>query len=225
MPRLRIAACRRRADRKLILVLFGGGTRFSESVGDPEHRYIPHLWKELVPRGTLLDQHAGRAPGGPSQLQCLDQDRPLGVRRPRLVEAAQAPDDLRDRPQAPQSARHGRLVVRLCLDPGPDGPQQRRGLRRAVCRQRGRAADDPPHGGRGDGAADGGRPRHRLARGRTAGDCRVRPPGPQRQPHRHRRAAIGRRPALARRAVRGVAASPPARPATTPFWPTAPVPA
>ncbi len=42
------------ADRKLILVLFGGGTRSSESVGDPEHRYIPHLWKELVPRGTLF---------------------------------------------------------------------------------------------------------------------------------------------------------------------------
>ncbi len=41
------------ADRKLILVLFGGGTRFSESVGDPEHRHVPHLWKELVPRGTL----------------------------------------------------------------------------------------------------------------------------------------------------------------------------
>ncbi|MBN2577916.1 MAG: twin-arginine translocation signal domain-containing protein [Pirellulales bacterium] len=41
-------------QRKLILVVFGGGTRFSESIGDPEHRYIPHLWKEMVPRGTLL---------------------------------------------------------------------------------------------------------------------------------------------------------------------------
>ncbi len=42
------------ADRKLILVLFGGGTRSSESIADPEHRHVPHLWKELVPRGTLF---------------------------------------------------------------------------------------------------------------------------------------------------------------------------
>ena len=40
--------------RKLIIVLFGGGTRSSESVDDPEHRYIPRLWNEMVPRGTLF---------------------------------------------------------------------------------------------------------------------------------------------------------------------------
>lgn len=39
--------------RKLVLVQFGGGTRYSESMGDPQHRYIPHLWNELVPQGTL----------------------------------------------------------------------------------------------------------------------------------------------------------------------------
>ncbi|MHC4260346.1 MAG: hypothetical protein ACYSTF_08055 [Planctomycetota bacterium] len=42
------------AQRKLIVVLFGGGTRSSESVDDPEHRYIPHLWNEMVPQGTLF---------------------------------------------------------------------------------------------------------------------------------------------------------------------------
>jgi len=42
------------AERRLIVVLFGGGTRSSESMADPEHRYIPRLWKELVPQGTLL---------------------------------------------------------------------------------------------------------------------------------------------------------------------------
>lgn len=42
------------ADRKLIVVVFGGGTRFSESFGDPEHRHIPHLWNDMAPRGTLL---------------------------------------------------------------------------------------------------------------------------------------------------------------------------
>ena len=41
------------AERRLILVVFGGGTRTSESIGDPQHRYIPRLWNEMVPRGTL----------------------------------------------------------------------------------------------------------------------------------------------------------------------------
>jgi hypothetical protein len=40
--------------RKLIIVVFGGGTRSSESVDDPEHRHIPRLWNEMVPRGTLF---------------------------------------------------------------------------------------------------------------------------------------------------------------------------
>jgi len=39
---------------KLIIVLFGGGTRSSETIDDLEHRYIPHLWKEMIPRGTLF---------------------------------------------------------------------------------------------------------------------------------------------------------------------------
>jgi hypothetical protein len=42
------------ANRKLIVILFGGGTRSSESIDDPEHRYIPHLWNEMVPQGTLF---------------------------------------------------------------------------------------------------------------------------------------------------------------------------
>ncbi len=39
---------------KLIVVLFGGGTRSSETVGDPERRYIPRLWNEMAPCGTLF---------------------------------------------------------------------------------------------------------------------------------------------------------------------------
>ena len=42
------------AGRKLIVVLFGGGTRSSEAIDDPEHRFIPRLWGEMVPRGTLF---------------------------------------------------------------------------------------------------------------------------------------------------------------------------
>lgn len=39
---------------KLIVVLFGGGTRYSETIGDPERRYIPRLWNEMTPCGTLF---------------------------------------------------------------------------------------------------------------------------------------------------------------------------
>jgi hypothetical protein len=39
---------------KLIVALFGGGTRCSETIDDPEHRYIPRLWNEMVPCGTLF---------------------------------------------------------------------------------------------------------------------------------------------------------------------------
>lgn len=41
-------------QRKLIVVLFGGGLRNSESIDDPRHRWVPRLWNDLVPRGTLL---------------------------------------------------------------------------------------------------------------------------------------------------------------------------
>lgn len=53
-PWLASAAPAGRRPRKLIVVQFGGGTRYSESIGDPAHRYIPHLWNDLVPRGTLF---------------------------------------------------------------------------------------------------------------------------------------------------------------------------
>ena len=77
-------------ERKLILVLFGGGTRSSESIGDPEHSLHPAAVERNGPAGNAVDQHAGRAPRGPPQLQCLDQDGPLGIRRPRLVATAAA---------------------------------------------------------------------------------------------------------------------------------------
>jgi hypothetical protein len=38
---------------KLVVVQFGGGTRNSETIADPNHRHIPRLWKEMVPHGTL----------------------------------------------------------------------------------------------------------------------------------------------------------------------------
>ena len=49
-----LAAGRSEDASKLIVVLFGGGTRSSESIDDSEHRYIPRLWNEMVPRGTLF---------------------------------------------------------------------------------------------------------------------------------------------------------------------------
>ena len=41
-------------ERKLIVVLFGGGTRSSEAIDDPQHRHIRHLWNDMRPHGTLL---------------------------------------------------------------------------------------------------------------------------------------------------------------------------
>ena len=40
--------------RKLIIVQFGGGTRNRDTIDDPDHRYIPRLWAEMIPRGTLF---------------------------------------------------------------------------------------------------------------------------------------------------------------------------
>lgn len=39
---------------KLIIVLFGGGTRSADTMEDPEHGLIPHLWQQLRPEGTLF---------------------------------------------------------------------------------------------------------------------------------------------------------------------------
>ncbi len=41
-------------NRKLLIILFGGGTRSSESIDDAEHRYIPRLWNDMVPKGALF---------------------------------------------------------------------------------------------------------------------------------------------------------------------------
>ncbi|MBM3473974.1 MAG: hypothetical protein FJX75_11955 [Armatimonadetes bacterium] len=49
-----LGAHSRATDRKLLIVLFGGGTRSSEAIDDPERRYIPRLRDEMVPRGTLF---------------------------------------------------------------------------------------------------------------------------------------------------------------------------
>lgn len=38
---------------RLAILMFGGGTRTSESIGDPDGTYIPYLKNELIPRGTL----------------------------------------------------------------------------------------------------------------------------------------------------------------------------
>lgn len=39
---------------KLLIVQFGGGVRSSETISDPQHRFIPRLWNKLVPCGTLF---------------------------------------------------------------------------------------------------------------------------------------------------------------------------
>ncbi|MBW8016358.1 MAG: hypothetical protein FVQ82_09240 [Planctomycetes bacterium] len=41
-------------EPKVIIVLFGGGTRSSETIDDPSHQYIPKLWNKMMPAGTLF---------------------------------------------------------------------------------------------------------------------------------------------------------------------------
>ena len=40
--------------RKLVIVQFGGGTRYDDTIGDRDHKFIPKLWRELVPRGAVF---------------------------------------------------------------------------------------------------------------------------------------------------------------------------
>lgn len=54
LPRTSDLAMPGETDRKLIIVQFGGGTRSSEAIDDPEHRWIPRLWNEMIPKGTLF---------------------------------------------------------------------------------------------------------------------------------------------------------------------------
>jgi len=91
--------------RKLVLVLFGGGTRSSEAIADPEHRYIPRVWQQMVVRGALFTnmrvEHrvvhpnsAGSILSGHWEWDDLDWSRP--VAHPTIFEiyrkARQAPD-------------------------------------------------------------------------------------------------------------------------------------
>jgi hypothetical protein len=45
---------------KHVIIVVMGGVRFSETFGDPGHRYIPSIWKELVPQGTLYSNFYNR---------------------------------------------------------------------------------------------------------------------------------------------------------------------
>lgn len=40
--------------RGVVVVVWAGGVRASETILDPQHRYVPRMWSDLVPRGTLL---------------------------------------------------------------------------------------------------------------------------------------------------------------------------
>lgn len=36
-----------------VIVAVMDGVRFSETFGDPEHKYVPRMWREIMPQGTL----------------------------------------------------------------------------------------------------------------------------------------------------------------------------
>ena len=50
----RIGVATQGSSTKVVVVQFGGGLRNSESIDDPRHRFIPRLWRDLIPRGTLF---------------------------------------------------------------------------------------------------------------------------------------------------------------------------
>ncbi|MGE5553829.1 MAG: alkaline phosphatase family protein [Betaproteobacteria bacterium] len=45
---------------KHVIVAVMDGVRWSETFGDPQHRYVPRMWKELVPQGTLYTNFYNR---------------------------------------------------------------------------------------------------------------------------------------------------------------------
>ncbi len=40
--------------KRVVVVVWAGGVRAQDTILDPRHRYVPRLWNDLVPRGTLL---------------------------------------------------------------------------------------------------------------------------------------------------------------------------
>jgi len=91
--------------RKLIIILFGGGTRYSETFGDKDKRYIPYMWKEIVPKGALFTnmrvEHKVVHPNSAGAImtgfwEWDDLDWTVPVRHPTIFEiyrkSAQAPD-------------------------------------------------------------------------------------------------------------------------------------
>jgi hypothetical protein len=52
---LAVGRARAAAAKKLVIVQFGGGARSRETIDDPKHEHIPHLWHQLIPAGTLFD--------------------------------------------------------------------------------------------------------------------------------------------------------------------------
>ncbi len=92
-------------QRKLVVVVFGGGTRSSEAIDDPRRRYIPRLWMEMVPRGTLFTNlrvegpvvhpnSTGSIVTGHWEWEHLDWDKPLA--HPSIFEIARRERKLPD---------------------------------------------------------------------------------------------------------------------------------
>lgn len=42
---------------KHVIVAVMDGVRYSETFGDPQHRYVPRMWRELVPQGVLYTNY------------------------------------------------------------------------------------------------------------------------------------------------------------------------
>jgi len=64
-----------KADR-VVVVVWAGGVRASETILDPHHQHAPRIWNDLAPQGTLCTRlyNDGWTNHGPS-LQALATGR------------------------------------------------------------------------------------------------------------------------------------------------------
>ena len=100
---------------RVVVVVWAGGVRASETILDPQHRDIPRIWNDLAPRGTLLTRlyNNGWTNHGPA-LQAL------ATGRWEVSEYAD-PHPAAGRTLVDAARRHGRSTLVI----GPPGKRER----------------------------------------------------------------------------------------------------
>lgn len=124
---------------RVVVAVWAGGVRASETILDPRHRHVPRIWNELVPRGTLLTRlyNDGWTNHGPSvkalftgRWEVAEYSRPRPAPGGTLMEAARRQgrstlviDPLKSRP-LPLLDGDPVVRVELSADPAPFAPEE-----------------------------------------------------------------------------------------------------